>query len=54
MASNFPFNPGAIASGPNSAAFEIEGKPVSKGEAAPLVSTMVVSAKYFETIGSRC
>jgi predicted permease len=50
MASNFPFNPGAIAAGPNAATFEIEGKPVSKGEAAPLVSTMVVSAKYFETI----
>jgi len=50
MASNFPFNPGAIAAGPNAATFEIEGKPVSKGEAAPLVATMVVSAKYFDTI----
>jgi predicted permease len=50
MTSNFPFNPGAIAAGPNTTSFEIEGKPVSKGEAAPLVSIMVVSANYFQTI----
>jgi putative ABC transport system permease protein len=50
MATNFPFNPNGIASGPGSVAFEIEGRPVSKGELAPRVDTTVVSSDYFDTI----
>jgi putative ABC transport system permease protein len=50
IASNFPFNPGGIASGPSSTGFEIEGRPVSKGELAPLVDVTVVGSSYFETI----
>jgi predicted permease len=50
LASNFPFNPGGLTSGPGSVAFEIEGRPVSKGELAPQVDPTVVSADYFQTI----
>ena len=50
LASNFPFNPSGIASGPGTSTFEIEGRPVSKGELQPIVDTTVVSDGYFETI----
>jgi putative ABC transport system permease protein len=50
LASNFPFNPSGVASGPGTTPFEIEGKPQSKGELAPVVDITVVSAGYFETI----
>jgi putative ABC transport system permease protein len=50
MASNFPFSPNGIASGPGSAAFEIEGRPASQGELAPRVDITVVSPDYFQTI----
>jgi putative ABC transport system permease protein len=50
LAGNFPFSPSGIAGGPGSVTFEIEGRPVSKGELSPLVDTTVVSADYFETI----
>jgi putative ABC transport system permease protein len=50
LASNFPFNPGGLTNGPASVAFEIEGRPVSKGELAPQVDPTVVGAGYFQTI----
>ncbi len=50
LGSNFPFNPRGIASGPGSVSFEIEGKPVSKGDLAPLVDTTTVSSDYFAAI----
>jgi len=50
MASNFPFNPRGIVNGPGSVGFEIEGKPISKGELAPLVDTTTVTSDYFQTI----
>ena len=50
LCTNFPFNPGGIQSGPSNATFEIEGRPVSKGELAPLVDSTIVSDGYFETI----
>src|SRR5579872_2984886 len=36
LASNFPFDPAGIANGPGANSFEIEGRPISKGELAPL------------------
>ena len=39
LASNFPFSPSGIVSGPGNVSFEIEGKPVSRGELAPQVDT---------------
>ncbi|HEV3143865.1 MAG TPA: FtsX-like permease family protein, partial [Gemmataceae bacterium] len=50
LASNFPFSPSGIQSGPGTVSFEIEGRPVSKGELAPLIDTTIVSAHYFATI----
>jgi putative ABC transport system permease protein len=50
IASNFPFSQAGIASGPGNTSFEIEGRPVSKGELAPLVDTTVVSSDYFQAI----
>jgi putative ABC transport system permease protein len=50
LASNFPFNPGRIAQGPLNTKFEIEGRPVSKGEVAPLVDIITVSPQYFQTL----
>lgn len=50
LASNFPFSPAGIAAGPRNFSFEIEGRPVSKGELAPQVNVTNVSADYFQTI----
>lgn len=50
LASNFPFNPQGIASGPIITAFEIEGRSQSKGELALIVDTITVSPDYFQTI----
>jgi hypothetical protein len=50
LSSNFPFNPRGVANGPGGTSFEIEGRPVSKGELAPLVDINVVSPDYFRTI----
>ncbi len=50
LATSFPFSPNAIANGPGSVAFEIEGRPVSKGELAPRVDTTVVSSDYFQVV----
>jgi putative ABC transport system permease protein len=51
LASNFPFNPGSVAAGPNNGNFfEIEGRPVSRNELAPQANVVVVSPGYFETI----
>jgi putative ABC transport system permease protein len=50
LATNFPFNPSGLASGPGNTSFEIEGRPVSKGELAPLVNVASVSTDYFQTI----
>jgi predicted permease len=50
LASNIPFSPNGVASGPGNANFEVEGRLVSKGELAPQVDITIVSAGYFETI----
>jgi len=50
LGSAFPFNPGAIASGPGAAFFQIEGRPVANGEVAPQTDITNVSDGYFETI----
>lgn len=50
LASNFPFNPRAVATGPGATNFEIEGRPISKGELAPLVDITVVTSDYFQTV----
>jgi len=50
MASNFPFSPGGIASGPGSVAFEIEGRPLINGQLAPQVDPTVITDGYFATI----
>jgi putative ABC transport system permease protein len=50
LASNYPFSPDGIVNGPGNTTFQIEGRPVSKGDLAPLVDTTVVSEGYFETI----
>ena len=50
LATNFPFNPNGLVAGPQSTTFVIEGRPVSKGELAPVVTTATVSPDYFQTI----
>jgi predicted permease len=50
LATNFPFNPNGVATGPQSIGFAVEGRTVSKGELAPVVSVATVSSDYFETI----
>jgi putative ABC transport system permease protein len=50
MASNFPFDPGGIVAGPGNNNFEIEGRPISKGELAPTVDGTGVTPGYFESI----
>jgi predicted permease len=51
FATNYPFNPGGLVNGPNTTNFEIEGRPTSKGELAPLADVNIVSADYFQTVG---
>ena len=50
LASNFPFSPGGIVSGPGNSEFEIEDRPLSKGELMPQVDVTVAGEGYFETI----
>jgi putative ABC transport system permease protein len=50
LASNFPFSPQALTSGPGSVSFDIEGRPLSSGDLQPHVDTTGVSPGYFETI----
>lgn len=50
LASNFPFSPGGIVAGPGNSEFEMEGRPISKGELMPQVDITVVGEGYFETI----
>src|SRR5207244_1966062 len=50
LASNFPFSPLAITSGPGSVSFDIEGRPISSGDLQPRVDTTGISPGYFETI----
>jgi putative ABC transport system permease protein len=50
MGSNFPFDPSGIVAGPGNNNFEIEGRPISKGELAPTVDGTGVTPGYFETI----
>lgn len=51
VTANAPQSPGGVAAGPDSAEFEIEGRPISKGDLAPRVDVTPVSPNYFETIG---
>jgi len=50
LATSFPYNPVGLVSGPGNVEFEVEGRPTSQGEMAPLVDPTYVSAGYFETI----
>jgi predicted permease len=50
LASNIPFSPNGVVSGPGNRNFEIEGRLVANGELAPEVATTVVSTDYFQTI----
>jgi putative ABC transport system permease protein len=50
LTANVPFSAQGIANGPGDTLFQIEGKPISKGEIAPLVDVSVVSSGYFDTI----
>jgi predicted permease len=50
LASGFPFRRSNILNGPSSNNFQIEGRPVSKGELAPTVDVTLVSSGYFQTI----
>jgi putative ABC transport system permease protein len=50
LVSNVPFSPSGITVGPGNNDFEVEGKPVSKGELAPIVDTTSISPQYFGTI----
>jgi putative ABC transport system permease protein len=50
LASNFPFSPQAVTSGPGSVSFDIEGRLLSTGDLQPHVDTTGVSPGYFETI----
>lgn len=50
IASNLPFDPSGIAQGPGSVDFQLEGRPVSKGEVAPQTDITFVSAGYFGTL----
>jgi putative ABC transport system permease protein len=49
IASNFPFNPGGIASGPGKTLFQIQGRPAQKEDAAT-VDTTTVGTGYFEAV----
>ena len=50
LASNFPFSPLALTSGPGSVNFDIEGRPVSSGDLQPRLDANTASPGYFETI----
>lgn len=50
LASNFPFSPSGVVSGPGANDYEIEGKPASKTDVKPAVDVTVVGSNYFETI----
>jgi len=49
IASNFPFNPGGIVSGPSQQLLQIQGRPIQKEEAATTDIT-TVGTEYFETL----
>jgi len=50
LASNFPFNPDGIATGPDKTDIEIEGRTLAKGSLGPVVNITVMSPAYFPTI----
>ena len=50
LASNFPFSPLALTSGPGSVNFDIEGRPLSSGDLQPRLDANTASPGYFETI----
>jgi predicted permease len=50
IANNIPFDQSAVAQGPGSTDFQIEGRPVSKGDVAPQVDITLVGPSYFDTI----
>ena len=50
LSSSFPFSPMALSMGPGNVSFDIDGRPVSKGDLQPHVDTTGVSPLYFETI----
>jgi len=50
LTSVVPFDRDGIVSGPGINEFEIEGRPASRGEVAPVVDVSIVSSEYFDTI----
>jgi predicted permease len=50
LSSSFPFSPRKVANGPGNSDFEIEGRPVAKGQLKPSTDTTLASNGYFETI----
>ncbi|HWY55178.1 MAG TPA: ABC transporter permease [Terriglobales bacterium] len=50
LASNFPFSPLALTSGPGSVNFDIEGRSLSNGDLQPRLDANGASPGYFETI----
>jgi putative ABC transport system permease protein len=51
LASNFPFNPTRLATGPANVRFAIEGQPDSATQLAMVVDRNAVSSGYFMTVG---
>jgi putative ABC transport system permease protein len=49
VASNVPFNPGGIVSGPNHTLVQIQGRPIQK-EGAAMTDITTVGTAYFETL----
>jgi predicted permease len=50
LASNFPFSPLALTSGPGSINFDVEGRPLSSGDLQPRLDANAVSPSYFEAL----
>jgi len=50
LASGFPFSPVGLVNGPQANSFDIEDRPLSKGEAQPNVDIRVTTANYFDTL----
>jgi putative ABC transport system permease protein len=50
FASNFPFSPTGIVSGPGNVDFQIEGRPAPPGELTPQVDTTTIASDYFSAI----
>ena len=50
LASNYPFSPNGLAFGPGNQTFQIEGKPIAKGDIAPQVDPTMITPGYFSAL----